>query len=136
DAGDRPAERTDAAARHPPGLGGGPEPVLPLHLPGRPPAPLPPGRTLAVSTLPELRCDAGNRRPGDALDRPGLPLGPGGGEVGEPARENRPWRLPGVPTGGRSGGALAGRPGRPRSEEHTSELQSRENLVCRLLLEK
>src|SRR5690606_40987426 len=24
----------------------------------------------------------------------------------------------------------------PRSEEHTSELQSRENLVCRLLLEK
>src|SRR5690606_42050341 len=24
--------------------------------------------------------------------------------------------------------------GRPRSEEHTSELQSRENLVCRLLL--
>src|SRR5690606_42096156 len=26
--------------------------------------------------------------------------------------------------------------GRIRSEEHTSELQSRENLVCRLLLEK
>src|SRR5690606_41847077 len=25
---------------------------------------------------------------------------------------------------------------RPRSEEHTSELQSRENLVCRLLLDK
>src|SRR3712207_7445831 len=31
-----------------------------------------------------------------------------------------------------------GRPGRdlPRSEEHTSELQSRQYLVCRLLLEK
>src|SRR6266511_5638591 len=28
------------------------------------------------------------------------------------------------------------RPASPRSEEHTSELQSRENLVCRLLLEK
>src|SRR5690606_40346093 len=28
------------------------------------------------------------------------------------------------------------RPRRIRSEEHTSELQSRENLVCRLLLEK
>src|SRR5690606_6354711 len=28
------------------------------------------------------------------------------------------------------------RVGGPRSEEHTSELQSRENLVCRLLLEK
>src|SRR5690606_41946727 len=27
-------------------------------------------------------------------------------------------------------------PGDTRSEEHTSELQSRENLVCRLLLEK
>src|SRR5690606_40329869 len=26
--------------------------------------------------------------------------------------------------------------GKKRSEEHTSELQSRENLVCRLLLEK
>src|SRR5690606_24682034 len=32
------------------------------------------------------------------------------------------------------GHAAEGRPG--RSEEHTSELQSRENLVCRLLLEK
>src|SRR5690606_39589337 len=29
-----------------------------------------------------------------------------------------------------------GKPGKDRSEEHTSELQSRENLVCRLLLEK
>src|SRR3712207_7527203 len=28
------------------------------------------------------------------------------------------------------------RPARPRSEEHTSELQSRQYLVCRLLLEK
>src|SRR5690606_41228749 len=39
-----------------------------------------------------------------------------------PARCTPPWRN----TGQRSG----------RSEEHTSELQSRENLVCRLLLEK
>src|SRR5204863_2937778 len=29
-----------------------------------------------------------------------------------------------------------GRPTKPRSEEHTSELQSRRDLVCRLLLEK
>src|SRR5690606_39470673 len=29
-----------------------------------------------------------------------------------------------------------GSPGGCKSEEHTSELQSRENLVCRLLLEK
>src|SRR5436305_6738256 len=33
------------------------------------------------------------------------------------------------------GGKLRRR-GRPRSEEHTSELQSRPHLVCRLLLEK
>src|SRR3712207_8419894 len=33
--------------------------------------------------------------------------------------------------------AASPRPGvRPRSEEHTSELQSRQYLVCRLLLEK
>src|SRR5690606_40388357 len=39
----------------------------------------------------------------------------------------------------RAGGAralLAARRWKARSEEHTSELQSRENLVCRLLLEK
>src|SRR5690606_41507261 len=32
--------------------------------------------------------------------------------------------------------AYGTKPGMRRSEEHTSELQSRENLVCRLLLEK
>src|SRR5690606_41994933 len=37
----------------------------------------------------------------------------------------RPWPSPGAGSGRW-----------PRSEEHTSELQSRENLVCRLLLEK
>src|SRR5690349_8213881 len=31
---------------------------------------------------------------------------------------------------------LTGKPGKMRSEEHTSELQSRRDLVCRLLLEK
>src|SRR3712207_7771957 len=38
-------------------------------------------------------------------------------------------------TGGDSAGLLAGGRG-TRSEEHTSELQSRQYLVCRLLLEK
>src|SRR3712207_8244711 len=33
-------------------------------------------------------------------------------------------------------GAVPGRPVRRRSEEHTSELQSRQYLACRLLLEK
>src|SRR3712207_7571762 len=35
-----------------------------------------------------------------------------------------------------SGHRLAGSSARKRSEEHTSELQSRQYLVCRLLLEK
>src|SRR5258707_7406883 len=34
------------------------------------------------------------------------------------------------------GGSRRGRAAAPRSEEHTSELQSRQYLVCRLLLEK
>src|SRR5690606_39505118 len=44
----------------------------------------------------------------------------------------------GGPTGAREQRAATGRrlPARSRSEEHTSELQSREKLVCRLLLEK
>src|SRR2546422_3072080 len=54
------------------------------------------------------------------------PDGPGGAGAGERARARRPAQ-PGV---GRA------RPPRPRSEEHTSELQSRLHLVCRLLLVK
>src|SRR3712207_7779608 len=37
---------------------------------------------------------------------------------------------------GRGGFDKLNHPGRERSEEHTSELQSRQYLVCRLLLEK
>src|SRR3712207_6988748 len=55
--------------------------------------------------------------------------GHGGGHQRHRARDPRPRR-----------GRAAGRPGghrrRTRSEEHTSELQSRQYLVCRLLLEK
>src|SRR2546430_10906288 len=36
----------------------------------------------------------------------------------------------------RAGGGVPHGGARPRSEEHTSELQSQSNLVCRLLLEK
>src|SRR5205085_10339173 len=57
------------------------------------------------------------------------------------SRRSAPTRAtpirPGVPAKGWLGRAnhpLAGTPG--RSEEHTSELQSQSNLVCRLLLEK
>src|SRR3712207_7356798 len=40
------------------------------------------------------------------------------------------------PPGGRGGGAGGAHHRNGRSEEHTSELQSRQYLVCRLLLEK
>src|SRR5207248_10996104 len=60
---------------------------------------------------------------------------PGGGRGGP-----RDPRLPGRPGAGGLGG-VHGQPRRPttgtgRSEEHTSELQSPYELVCRLLLEK
>src|SRR5688572_30909069 len=42
----------------------------------------------------------------------------------------------GVGGGGRYDGLIEQIGGPPRSEEHTSELQSQSNLVCRLLLEK
>src|SRR5256886_10505982 len=51
-------------------------------------------------------------------------------------------RSPSTPSSTRRGRASSastsrsGRRSRPRSEEHTSELQSQSNLVCRLLLEK
>src|SRR2546427_11860889 len=49
------------------------------------------------------------------------------------------WRLPrraGTPPSNAFGDAARARPILGRSEEHTSELQSQSNLVCRLLLEK
>src|SRR5690606_41583358 len=57
----------------------------------------------------------------------GRRAGPGGRRA-PPGRPGRRGRLPGA------GDTAAG--SRPRSEEHTSELQSREKLVCRLLLGK
>src|SRR5688572_31484156 len=50
-------------------------------------------------------------------------------------RRDRPGRAsPPPPRNPRNPPHLPGTP--PRSEEHTSELQSQSNLVCRLLLEK
>src|SRR3989442_9634676 len=61
---------------------------------------------------------------------------PPGHDTGGPARPDAggpPAPAPVDPSGG-----VARRPRlvEPRSEEHTSELQSRPHLVCRLLLEK
>src|SRR5438477_3265674 len=54
-----------------------------------------------------------------------------GENAGDRAREHIP-----APRGSHAGIALHGYRGGRRSEEHTSELQSHVNLVCRLLLEK
>src|SRR3989449_4392233 len=78
-----------------------------------------------------------SRAPGDAqnpscatpqADRPGgdLPARSVGGAEGRPVGSRESPRSQGRPDAGPL----------PRSEEHTSELQSRLHLVCRLLLEK
>src|SRR5438034_6876829 len=54
---------------------------------------------------------------------------------GHPRRDADPDRLPGDPRRGHHHVAL-GHPELRRSEEHTSELQSHSDLVCRLMLEK
>src|SRR2546427_8695160 len=51
--------------------------------------------------------------------------------------EGRALQLGGKPAPRAEGNpAVVGAPDEERSEEHTSELQSQSNLVCRLLLEK
>src|SRR2546421_9601366 len=57
---------------------------------------------------------------------------PGQGEARQLHRRGRPRG----DQRGRSRVAAAAAPPAPRSDEHTSELQSRSELVCRLLLEK
>src|SRR5438874_6276092 len=47
-----------------------------------------------------------------------------------------PQASPGTPARDRCARASSDQAARRRSEEHTSELQSRRDLVCRLLLEK
>src|SRR3712207_7442173 len=64
-----------------------------------------------------------------------------GGAAERPRRSRRPHRVGGGGRGGRPGALEETRRLVPagmhsRSEEHTSELQSRQYLVCRLLLEK
>src|SRR5262249_62358590 len=99
---------------------------LSLHLLPPPPTPTPfPYTTLFRSAAPStLRRSFAGRRPiarhTRSRRRPGRWLEPRGAPNGGAGRAPR-------------GGA---RPPCDRSEEHTSELQSLTNLVCRLLLEK
>src|SRR5690606_39813657 len=79
-----------------------------------------------------LRSDTGH----DVLrTRPGLRCS--GGGAGDSHVSTRSVRTPSGPLPLLVGWSINAQSGRKtRSEEHTSELQSRENLVCRLLLEK
>src|SRR5207253_9856505 len=85
----------------------------------------------ALPILP-LSPEALGGRPPDPVGRPAAPRG--GPAHGGPGRVGRGPREPGPAARHEvlAGGGLYLR----RSEEHTSELQSRGHLVCRLLLEK
>src|SRR3712207_8520503 len=79
-------------------------------------------------------------RGGPPPGRPPPRAGPAGGWPPETGRRTHDGPGP-LTTEFRTACARAARRGRgpvapPRSEEHTSELQSRQYLVCRLLLEK
>src|SRR5438270_7453797 len=63
-----------------------------------------------------------------------LPISPGGRPV--PSDATLIGVLAGNPASRLRPAVRAARVGASRSEEHTSELQSQSNLVCRLLLEK
>src|SRR3712207_8106859 len=80
--------------------------------------------TTLFRSVPQLRA-----RPGGAGGAPGRPRRAARPQVRHDARAGRRVARPDDADGRR-------RRHRVRSEEHTSELQSRQYLVCRLLLEK
>src|SRR3712207_7015959 len=80
-------------------------------------------RSVAGGTLGAgARRRAGRERPGAHGERAGAQEGAAARRLGE--------------DGGAEVGRMVGHGRQSRSEEHTSELQSRQYLVCRLLLEK
>src|SRR5436309_11526996 len=87
-----------------------------------------------VCSWVDCKCSSHRRTLHSFPTRRSSDLAPSGRPVRREQHPSRPRRGPhrralyrkSPPRGGRV----------PRSEEHTSELQSRENLVCRLLLEK
>src|SRR5690606_41476494 len=100
--------------------------------------PRPPGSTLfPYTTLFRSRVGHEARSGRTGEEEAQVPAGQGGERVGQVLRVVGKRDLPLAPLLGdlerllrTAVGALGG----DRSEEHTSELQSRENLVCRLLL--
>src|SRR5207302_10356579 len=85
---------------------------------------------LPISSRGRHRADISGHRP---RRRGGLPRGDARGHSGTLFGARQIAAGDGTLRAGRG---LRARARRTRSEEHTSELQSRENLVCRLLLEK
>src|SRR5690606_21585489 len=111
--------RSCSSPPSPPGRA--PAPIgMPMPIPPRPPM-LPLPRAPGPPTRPAPGPTPAPSPPGPAPTPPPSP----GPPPGPPPRPPGPSGPPGIPG-----------PFGPRSEEHTSELQSRENLVCRLLLEK
>src|SRR5699024_12576538 len=92
--------------------------------PPRPPRPTPfPYTTLFRSRFPPpcRTASPGRRQPACSIDTPaGRPPPQSAGFPAHTGESPQAWRFP---------------PPEERSEEHTSELQSRFDLVCRLLLE-
>src|SRR5207247_4798701 len=85
-----------------------------------------------------FRSDRGPRRSARVRSSPGhlvRPRRPRGARAGFPGESSREQLRSGAASHDHAISDSAARPAR-RSEEHTSELQSRVDLVCRLLLEK
>src|SRR3712207_7043624 len=97
-----------------------------------------PSRNRSDCTTPADRNEAGRAAsrapPGGGVGRPPTPPGGPTGTTRKPPP--RGWRARPPPGGRRASSGSCRGPLRGRSEEHTSELQSRQYLVCRLLLEK
>src|SRR5690606_39580299 len=98
-------------------------------LPRPPPSTLFPYTTLFRSAR-FRRAQCRHRHPRQRRPSRALPRTRGLGRGGDHRRDELVRRPRGQPSARRRLSLAA------RSEEHTSELQSRENLVCRLLLEK
>src|SRR3712207_7864661 len=97
----------------------------------------PPQRSTLFPNTTLFRTSGGAHVEPSLVDRPHRrPRAPGGGRGASPRRH-----APGDQRARRTDRAAVGRlvrgePHPTRSEEHTSELQSRQYIVCRLLLEK
>src|SRR5690606_41267703 len=93
-------------------------------------------RSSPTRRSPDLPCGTARTHDGILLHERALTTNESNAlDIGAHKREHcSRMRAAGPPR--RSQEAAFPRPPLPRSEEHTSELQSRENLVCRLLLEK